>query len=63
VVRRRGARKRASNGRHLAVHPILSWIESFFGHLKAEHPHLERIVDPGELEAELTRLHGHLKGP
>jgi putative transposase len=36
-----------------------AWIESFFGHLKAEHPHLERITDPGELEAELTRLHGH----
>jgi hypothetical protein len=33
-----------------------AWIESFFGHLKAEHPHLERITDPGELEAELTRL-------
>jgi putative transposase len=37
-----------------------AWIESFFGHLKAEHPHLERITDPGELEAELTRLRtGH----
>jgi hypothetical protein len=33
-----------------------AWIESFFGHLKAEHPHLERITDPGELQAELTRL-------
>jgi hypothetical protein len=33
-----------------------AWVESFFGHLKAENPHLERIVDPGELEAELTRL-------
>jgi transposase InsO family protein len=36
-----------------------AWIESFFGHLKAEHPHLELITDPGELEAELARLHGH----
>jgi len=37
-----------------------AWIESFFGHLKAEHPHLERITDAGELEAELTRLRtGH----
>lgn len=35
-----------------------AWIESFFGHLKAEHPHLERITDPGDLEAELTRLQG-----
>lgn len=30
-----------------------AWIESFFGHLKGEHPHLDKIVDPGELEAEL----------
>jgi putative transposase len=36
-----------------------AWIESFFGHLKTEHPHLELIEDSGELEAELTRLHGH----
>jgi putative transposase len=36
-----------------------AWVESFFGHLKGEHPHLERIADPGELERELdrTRLH------
>ena len=31
-----------------------SWVESFFGHLKAENPHLEKITDPGILEAELT---------
>ncbi len=31
-------------------------IESFFGHLKGEHPHLEEIDDPMALEAELTRL-------
>jgi transposase InsO family protein len=30
-------------------------VESFFGHLKGEHPHLERIADPGELERELDR--------
>jgi len=30
------------------------WIESLFGHLKGEHPHLEKITDPGVLEAELT---------
>ena len=36
-----------------------AWVESFFGHLKAENPHLELIADPGELEAELTRLHRH----
>jgi transposase InsO family protein len=33
-----------------------AWIESLFGHLKAEHPHLERITDTGELEAELDRI-------
>ena len=33
-----------------------AWIESFFGHLKGEHPHLDRIRDPGELERELQRL-------
>jgi putative transposase len=33
-----------------------AWIESLFGHLKAEHPHLERITDAGELEAELDRI-------
>jgi putative transposase len=30
-----------------------AWIESFFGHLKGEHPHMDKITDPGELEAEL----------
>ncbi|MGH4016427.1 MAG: integrase core domain-containing protein [Pseudonocardiaceae bacterium] len=33
-----------------------AWIESFFGHLKGEHPHLDKIRDPGELELELDRL-------
>jgi putative transposase len=27
-----------------------AWIETLFGHLKGEWPHLERIRDPGELE-------------
>ncbi|TAM70863.1 MAG: transposase [Mycobacterium sp.] len=36
-----------------------AWIESFFGHLKGEFPHLEKIKDPGELEAELDRLRTH----
>ena len=30
------------------------WIESLFGHIKGEHPHLETITDPALLEAELT---------
>jgi transposase InsO family protein len=33
-----------------------AWIESLFGHVKTEHPHLEKIVDPGELERELDRV-------
>jgi transposase InsO family protein len=32
-----------------------AWIESLFGHVKAEWPHLEKIRDPGELELELDR--------
>jgi putative transposase len=36
-----------------------AWIESFFGHLKGEFPHLEKIKDPGELELELDRLRVH----
>jgi transposase InsO family protein len=31
-----------------------AWIESLFGHVKGEHPHLEKITDPTVLEAELT---------
>lgn len=33
-----------------------AWVESFFGHLKGEFPHLEKTRDGGELEAELDRL-------
>jgi transposase InsO family protein len=32
-----------------------AWIETLFGHVKGEWPHLERIRDPGELERELDR--------
>ena len=32
-----------------------AWIESLFSHVKGEWPHLERIRDPGELDAELDR--------
>lgn len=31
-------------------------IESFFGHLKREWPHLERIADPAVLDTELARV-------
>ena len=30
-----------------------AWIETLFGHVKGEWPHLEKISDPGELELEL----------
>lgn len=33
-----------------------AWIESFFGHIKGEWPHLETITDPDLLEAELARV-------
>ncbi len=33
-----------------------AWIESFFGHLKGEWPHLEAIEDPDVLQAELDRV-------
>jgi transposase InsO family protein len=33
-----------------------AWIESLFSHIKGEHPHLEAIRDPGELERELDRV-------
>ena len=33
-----------------------AWIESFFGHIKGEWPHLETITDPVVLDAELARV-------
>jgi transposase InsO family protein len=33
-----------------------AWIETLFGHVKAEWPHLETIDDPAVLEAELERV-------
>ena len=33
-----------------------AWIETLFGHVKTEWPHLEKITDPGDLEAELDRV-------
>jgi transposase InsO family protein len=36
-----------------------AWVESFFGHLKGEFPHLDKIRDPGELERELDRCRVH----
>ncbi|MEX1165073.1 MAG: integrase core domain-containing protein [Nitriliruptor sp.] len=36
-----------------------AWIESFFGHLKVEHPHLLAIADPAVLRAELEVRREH----
>ena len=36
-----------------------AWIETLFGHTKGEHPHLEKITDPGTLDAELERVREH----
>lgn len=33
-----------------------AWIETFFGHVKAEWPHLASITDPALLETELARI-------
>ncbi len=33
-----------------------AWIESLFGHVKTDWPHLEKIRDPGELALELDRV-------
>jgi putative transposase len=39
-----------------------AWIESLFGHVKTEWPHLERIRDPGTLVAELDRVRPEYNG-
>jgi len=39
-----------------------AWIETFFGHLKAEWPHLLAITEPQVLRAELDRLQPHWNG-
>lgn len=36
-----------------------AWIETLFGHIKSEWPHLERITDGAELEAELDLVREH----
>jgi transposase InsO family protein len=33
-----------------------AWIETLFGHVKTDWPHLEKIRDPGELDLELGRV-------
>jgi transposase InsO family protein len=36
-----------------------AWIETLWGHVKREHPHLMAITDPAVLEAELERARVH----
>ena len=35
-----------------------AWIETLFGHVKTEWPHLEKITDPNTLRAELATVRG-----
>ena len=39
-----------------------AWIESLFGHVKGEWPHLESITDPARLDAELDRVRRDYNG-
>lgn len=39
-----------------------AWIESLWGHVKREHPHLMTITDPAVLAAELERIRVHHNG-
>ena len=39
-----------------------AWIETLVGHVKGEWPHLEKITDPGELEAELDLARAEYNG-
>jgi putative transposase len=39
-----------------------AWIETLFGHVKGEWPHLEKITDPGELDTELDRVRAAYNG-
>jgi transposase InsO family protein len=39
-----------------------AWIETLFGHVKGEWPHLEKIRDPGEPDAELDRVRSDYNG-
>ena len=36
-----------------------AWIESLFGHVKDEHPHLSTLDDPADLARELERIRHH----
>jgi putative transposase len=36
-----------------------AWVETFFGHIKAEYPHLTKIRDPATLRSELAVVREH----
>jgi transposase InsO family protein len=39
-----------------------AWIETLWGHIKYEHPHLMTIDDPATLASELERIRAHYNG-
>lgn len=39
-----------------------AWIETLFGHVKHEWPHLETITDPAMLDTELARVRDDYNG-
>jgi putative transposase len=39
-----------------------AWIETLWGHVKREHPHLMTITEPGVLAAELDRVRTRYNG-
>ncbi len=39
-----------------------AWIETLWGHIKREHPHLMSITDPAVLATELERIRVHYNG-
>ena len=49
----------AHYGRRSGTPTDQAWIESLFGHVKHEHPHLERISDIAVLRAELDTVAHH----
>ena len=44
------------------AHTDQAWIESLFGHIKTENPHLEQTRDPAALDAELDRVRRDYNG-
>ena len=49
VPRRRATSPNTSDARHTPTDQ--AWIETLFGHVKGEWPHLEKITEPGDLDS------------